>query len=100
MRGSESLRYYVFYIQMENSLLIKKLNPTKATTKNCNMLFIGKRNSGKSVLIRDMLYHLNRSKIPRIVVFSGTEDSTGYYGQYVPDAFIFSTLTLTFSKRL
>jgi len=83
-----------------SSLLVKKFNPTKATTKNCNMLFIGKRNSGKSVLIRDMLYHLNRSKIPRIVVFSGTEDSTGYYGQYVPDAFIFSTLDLDVLEKI
>ncbi|CAM9636692.1 unnamed protein product, partial [Phaeothamnion confervicola] len=83
-----------------SSLIVKKFNPTKATSKNCIILILGKRASGKSVLISDLLYHLNRAKVPRIVVFSGTEASTGYYGQFVPDAFIFSTLDLDVLERI
>jgi hypothetical protein len=37
---------------------------------------VGKRNSGKSVLINDLLRY---TTIPRIIVMSGTEEATGFY---------------------
>ena len=52
------------------------------------MLIIGKRNSGKSSLIRDFLYHLNMMKYPRVVVFSGTEESNQFFAKIIPKAYI------------
>ena len=48
--------------------------------------FIGKRNTGKSFLIRDLLYH--HRTIPMGAVISGTESANGFYNKMVPEMFI------------
>lgn len=48
---------------------------------------VGKRNSGKSVLVRDIMFH--KRHVPAGVVMSGTEDGNRYYGEFVPDSFIY-----------
>ena len=50
------------------------------------VLFIGKRNTGKSFLLRDVLYH-HRS-IPVGTVISATEAANGFYSEIVPEMFI------------
>ena len=65
---------------------IKKFDPT--TIDPCRIcVFIGRRNTGKSVLVTDILYHMR--KIPMGVVMSGTEESNEHYKEYVPDSFIY-----------
>jgi len=49
-------------------------------------IFIGKRGSGKTTLVTDILWH--KRHIPIGVVMSGTEDGNHYYKQFVPDLFI------------
>lgn len=49
---------------------------------------IGKRGSGKSEVIRTLLYH-NRD-IPSGVVFSGTEMGNSFYKSFVPGLFIYN----------
>ena len=51
-------------------------------------VFIGKRGTGKSTLVKDILYHLR--KIPAGVVISATEDGNAYYSNFVPDILIHS----------
>ena len=53
---------------------------------NSIVIFIGKRNSGKSFLIRDLLYH--HRTIPVGTVLSGTESANGFYTEMVPEMFI------------
>lgn len=57
---------------------------------NFNAVIVGKKGSGKSTVIQDMLYYLSKSNVPRICVFSGTEVANGFFSQYVPPTFIFN----------
>jgi hypothetical protein len=49
-------------------------------------VLIGRRGTGKSVLVRDVLYY--HQDIPIGVVVAGTEEGNGYYGKMVPKLFI------------
>lgn len=68
------------------NIQLKKFDPSRiADDKVC--VFIGKRGTGKSTLVTDILYH--KRHIPAGVVMSGTEDGNHYYKQFVPDLFIY-----------
>lgn len=56
---------------------------------NFNAVIVGKKGSGKSTLIQEMMYYLSKSNVPRICVFSGTESANGFFARYVPSTFIF-----------
>lgn len=68
------------------NIQLKKFNPaTMADDKVC--VFIGKRNTGKSTLVTDILYH--KKHLPVGIVMSATEDGNHHYKQFVPDLFIY-----------
>jgi len=50
------------------------------------VVLIGRRDTGKSFLIRDLLYY--HQDIPIGTVISGTEEGNGFYGKLVPKLFI------------
>jgi hypothetical protein len=50
------------------------------------IILIGKRDTGKSFLVRDLLYH--HQSIPVGTVISGTEASNSFYKSHVPPLFI------------
>ena len=50
------------------------------------IVLIGKRDTGKSFLVRDLLYY--HQDIPIGTVISGTEEGNGFYGKMVPRLFI------------
>ena len=50
------------------------------------IVMIGRRDTGKSFLVRDLLYH--HQDIPIGTVISGTEAGNGFYAQHVPKLFI------------
>lgn len=52
-------------------------------------IFIGKRGTGKSTLISDIMYY--HRAVPYGLIFSGTEDGNGFYANYFPSLFIHST---------
>ena len=59
----------------------------KATeSKGPVIVLIGKRDTGKSFLVRDLLYY--HQDIPIGTVISGTEEGNGFYGKMVPRLFI------------
>ncbi len=69
------------------NIQLKKFDPTKmADDKVC--VFIGKRGTGKSTLVTDILFH--KKHLPIGIVMSATEEGNHYYQQYVPDLFIYS----------
>lgn len=49
-------------------------------------VFIGRRRTGKSTLVKDLLYQ--HQNIPLGTVISGTEESNSFYGKIVPPMFI------------
>jgi hypothetical protein len=50
------------------------------------IVLIGRRDTGKSFLVRDLLYH--HQDIPIGTVISGTEAGNGFYASHVPKLFI------------
>ena len=50
------------------------------------MVLIGRRDTGKSYLVRDLLY--NHQDIPIGTVISGTEAGNGFYSSHIPKLFI------------
>ena len=66
-------------------LNIKKFDPTKIR-KGSTMIFVGKRNTGKSFLVRNILYYLR--DIPMGIVKSGSESANPFFSNFVPRAFI------------
>jgi len=70
------------------SLKLKRWDPS-VVQGDKTILVIGKRGSGKSVAVADLMYN-QRKCIPAAVVFSGTEESNGYFGQYIPKEYLYS----------
>ena len=73
------------------SLELKKFNMKEITFKpNENkgpvIVLIGRRDTGKSFLVRDLLYY--HQDIPIGTVISGTEAGNGFYSSHVPKLFI------------
>ena len=50
------------------------------------VVLIGKRDTGKSFLVRDLLYY--QQEIPIGTVVSGTEEGNGFYAKMVPKLFV------------
>jgi hypothetical protein len=50
------------------------------------VVLIGRRDTGKSFLVRDLLFY--KKDIPIGTVISGTEEGNGFYGTHVPKLFI------------
>jgi len=50
------------------------------------IVLLGRRDTGKSVLVRDILFH--HQEIPIGTVIAGTEEGNGFYGKMVPKIFI------------
>jgi energy-coupling factor transporter ATP-binding protein EcfA2 len=68
-------------------LNISKFQPASVPDgKVC--LIVGKRGSGKSVLLKDLLYY--KQHFPAGVVMSGTEEGNGYFREWVPDVFVYN----------
>tara|TARA_Y100000389_G_C17391312_1_gene480041 strand:+ start:118 stop:951 length:834 start_codon:yes stop_codon:yes gene_type:complete len=73
------------------TLQLKKFDMKNITFKpNENkgpvVVLIGRRDTGKSFLVRDLLYH--HQNIPIGTVISGTEEGNGFYSKHVPKLFI------------
>jgi hypothetical protein len=64
-----------------NSIIFKP-NDTKGPV----IILIGRRDTGKSFLVKDILYH--HQDVPVGVVIAGTEEGNGFYGKMVPKLFI------------
>lgn len=72
------------------SIDVNAFQVSKACGKNFNAIIIGKRNTGKSTIIQDVLFNIGKTNVPRVCIFSGTEEANGFYKQFVPGTFIHS----------
>ena len=66
-------------------LELKKFDISQITDDKV-VVMIGKRNTGKSFLIRDLLYH--HTNLPIGTVISGTESANHFYENIIPKIFI------------
>jgi len=67
------------------SLKLTKFDMSKIKDDSV-IVFIGRRNTGKSFLVKDCLYH--HRDMPIGTIISGTEKESGYYGKFNPSLFI------------
>jgi hypothetical protein len=58
----------------------------KSIPQDAVVIFIGRRRTGKSTLVRDLLFH--HQELPMGCVISGTEESNGFFKKIVPPMFI------------
>ena len=58
----------------------------KKIQQDAVVVFIGRRRTGKSTLVRDLLH--NHQEMPLGTVISGTEESNSFYGKMIPPLFI------------
>jgi hypothetical protein len=70
---------------MEQEFSINKFNMNKIRPGSI-CVFIGKKNTGKTYLIKDLLYH--QSKIPMGMVISGTDHVNESFSSFVPGTFV------------
>jgi len=70
----------------QSQLRLKKFN-VKEMVDHATVAMIAKRASGKSYLTRELLYH--KKDIPTAVVISRTEKLNRFYGEFIPDSYIF-----------
>lgn len=67
-------------------LELKKFNPAKIESDSV-VVFIGKRNTGKSYCMKDILNH--HRDIPAGIVISPTERANGYFEKFIPKMLIY-----------
>lgn len=78
-------------------LNLKRFDPARmADSSTC--VIIGKRNTGKSVLVKDLMYA--KRHLPAGIVMSGTEEGNGYYGTWIPPAFVYTRFDPVAIERL
>lgn len=65
---------------------IKRFRP-EVMAQASVVLVLGKRFSGKSVLIKDMMYRF-RDRVDKGIIFSGTEHAAPFYSRVFPDMYI------------
>jgi hypothetical protein len=72
---------------INNNILIKEFD-MKSLKDHKIILVQGKRGSGKSFLIKDILY--NKRDFERVLAVSFTEPLNKFYQKFIPDSFIYS----------
>ncbi len=86
-------KYLIFNLVYCMTLELKKFDMRHITfkpheNKGPVIVLIGRRDTGKSFLVRDLLFY--QQDIPIGTVISGTEDGNGFYKTHVPKLFIHS----------
>jgi GTPase SAR1 family protein len=72
---------------------VNSLKPehSKDFKNGCKLVIIGAPGSGKSTIIKSIIY--SKKHILAVgQVFSGTEDSNGFFGEFFPESFIYNGL--------
>ena len=76
-----------------NELDINTLKPehSKDLKNGCKLVIIGAPGTGKSTIIKSIIY-AKKHILAVGQVFSGTEDSNGFFGEFFPESFIYNGL--------
>jgi len=90
------VEYYYFnnIFKIIMSISLSKFKPKSIEARRTTgagpptIVFIGKRGTGKSTLVADILYYMRRIKAG--VAISATEDGNAYYSKFIPEILIHS----------
>ena len=76
------------------TLELQEFDMTKIIKKpRANIIVIGKRNSGKTTLVKDIVNALSRS-VPLFIAMSRTEPTNGTYKEMMPDICVYDDVDL------
>lgn len=75
-----------------------KMFDLRRVNKDATIAFIGKRRSGKSFTLRELLYY-NRD-IPYGSIISGTESASPFFKDFVPGTYIFNEFDEQIAERI
>lgn len=78
-------------------LKIKKFDPRKMVD-HCVVLLVAKRRSGKSELVKDLMYY--KRNMHAGIVMSATEAGNGFYSKWVPPCFVYNHFDKEALERL
>ena len=81
----------------QNIIQLKKFN-MKTMVEHCTIAMIAKRGSGKSWLVREIMYQ--KRKIPSAVVISQTEKLNCFYGEHLPDLYVYNKFNTTILTKI
>ena len=76
---------------------IRKFDLSKMC-EHATICLIAKRATGKSFLVREMMYH--KRNIPTIIAISKTEKLNSFYSEFIPDSYIYSDFNTDILTRL
>jgi hypothetical protein len=77
---------------------MRKISFRPDEAKGPVVVMIGRRDTGKSYLVRDLLFY--HQDIPIGTVISGTEEGNGFYGHIVPRLFIHNEYNSTIIEKI
>ena len=80
-----------------SKLKIKKFD-IKSMAEHATIAMIAKRASGKSYLTREIMFH--KRHIPTTIVISKTEKLNKFYGDFVPDVYIYDEYNNTILSKI
>ena len=72
---------------MEEKITIRKFD-LSSLLSDAVIILIGKRRSGKSFLIREIMYEMSRRGMPSGMIFSHTEHCNKFYRNYFPGLYV------------
>ena len=70
----------------------------KNMAQHATIAMIAKRASGKSYLTKEIMYH--KRNLPSCLVISKTEKLNKFYGEFVPDSYIFNSFNTSILTKL
>ena len=80
-----------------SQLRLKKFD-IKNMVQHATIAMIAKRASGKSYVTREILFH--KRDLPTAVVISRTEKLNKFYGEFIPDSYIFDNFESEILTRI
>jgi len=79
------------------TLAIRKFDP-RSMAEHCVVLMVAKRRSGKSFLVKDLMYY--KRHLLAGIAMSGTESGNGFYGTWIPPIFVYNDFDREALERL
>ncbi len=80
------------------NLQIRKFNPGKIV-QNRMILFVGKKGSGKSTLIKDIFYHM-RHQFDLVLALAGTPASETMFREFIPECMIYPVIDVSVIEKM
>jgi energy-coupling factor transporter ATP-binding protein EcfA2 len=80
------------------NLKIRKFDPAQIKPYRM-IIFVGKKGSGKSTLMKDIFYHL-RHRYDMVVALAGTQPAADMFREFIPEALVYDKIDISVAEKL